>query len=65
MSFTDILFDKKDGVAKVTINRPEVYNAIRGRTTDEMVVALEDAAADESIRVLVIAGSGPNAFCSG
>ena len=65
MNYTDILYDKKDGVARITINRPEVYNAIRGRTTDEMVVALEDGAADETIRVLVIAGSGPNAFCSG
>ena len=65
MAFADILYDKKDGVARITINRPEVYNAIRGRTTDEMVVALRDADVDESIRVIVIAGAGPNAFCSG
>ena len=49
----------------ITINRPEVYNALRGKTTDEMVDALEDAGSDESVRVVVIAGSGPNAFCSG
>ena len=54
MNFTDILYDKKDGVARITINRPEVYNAIRGRTTDEMVVALEDSAADESVRAVVV-----------
>lgn len=65
MKFSDIIYDKTDGVAKITINRPEVYNAIRGKTTDEMVVAFEDAANDSSIRVVVIAGSGPNAFCSG
>lgn len=65
MRFSDILYKKKDGVARITINRPEVYNALRGKTTDEMVVALEDAAADESIRAVVIAGAGPNAFCSG
>ena len=65
MSFTDILYDKRDGVARITINRPEVYNALRGKTTDEMVVALEDAAGDDGIRAVVIAGSGPNAFCSG
>jgi dihydroxynaphthoic acid synthetase len=65
MQFSDILYAKEDGIARVTINRPEVYNAIRGRTTDEMVTALEDASDDASVRVVVIAGSGPNAFCSG
>ena len=64
MRFTDILYAKADNIARITINRPEVYNAIRGKTTDEMVVALQDAAEDESMRVVVIAGSGPNAFCS-
>ncbi len=65
MRYADILYSKEDGIALVTINRPEVYNAIRGRTSDEMASALEDAAGDESVRVVVIAGSGPNAFCSG
>ncbi len=65
MRFTDILYQKSDGVARITINRPEVYNALRGKTTDEMVVALEDASEDGDVRVVVIAGSGPNAFCSG
>ena len=65
MKFTDILYSKIDGVARIVINRPEVYNALRGKTTDEMVVALEDARQDESMRVVVIEGSGPNAFCSG
>ena len=65
MAFTDIIYNKEDGVARITINRPEVYNALRGKTTDEMVVALHDARNDDSIRVVVIAGSGPNAFCSG
>ena len=65
MRFTDILFSKEDGIARITINRPEVYNAIRGRTTDGMARALEDASGDGSVRVVVIAGSGPNAFCSG
>lgn len=65
MKFTDILYSKKDGVARIVINRPEVYNAIRGKTTDEMVTTLIDAREDESIRVVVISGAGPNAFCSG
>ena len=65
MRFSDILYSADDGIARITINRPEVYNAIRGKTTDEMAVALKDAWADESVRAVVIAGSGPNAFCSG
>ena len=65
MGYTDILYEKGSGAARITINRPEVYNALRGKTTDEMVDALEDAGSDESVRVVVIAGSGPNAFCSG
>ena len=65
MKFIDIIYEKDAGIAWLTINRPEVYNAIRGRTTDEMAVALKDAGGDDSIRVVVISGSGPNAFCSG
>ncbi len=65
MKFIDIIYEKDEGIAWLTINRPEVYNAIRGRTTDEMAVALKDAGGDDSIRVVVISGSGPNAFCSG
>ncbi len=65
MAFTDIIYKKDDGIAWVTINRPEVYNAIRGRTTDEMAHALKDAGGDHDVRAIVISGSGPNAFCSG
>ncbi len=65
MRFTDIVYRQEDGVAWLTINRPEVYNAIRGQTSDEMVEALQDIAADGSIRVAVISGAGPNAFSSG
>ena len=65
MTFIDILYRKENGVADLTINRPEVYNAIRGKTTDEMAVALKDAANDETVRVVIISGTGPNAFCSG
>ena len=65
MKFTDILYSKSDGIARIIINRPEVYNAIRGKTTDEMMVAMEDTHNDDSIRVLIIEGAGPNAFCSG
>lgn len=65
MRFTDIIYRKVDGVAWLTINRPEVYNAVRGKTSDEMVETLTDAAQDGNIRVVVINGAGPNAFSSG
>lgn len=65
MRFTDIIYGKSEGAARITINRPEVYNALRGVTTDEMVEALRDAADDADVRAVVIAGAGPNAFCSG
>ena len=65
MRFVDILYVKSEAVAWITINRPEVYNALRGRTTDELVEALKDAGADGGVRVIVISGAGPNAFCSG
>ena len=65
MQFADILYEKSDDIAWLTINRPEVYNALRGRTTDEMSDALQDADQDDTVRVVVISGSGPNAFSSG
>lgn len=60
MRFTDIVYRKADGIAWLTINRPEVYNAVRGKTSDEMVEALQDAAADASMRAVVINGAGPS-----
>jgi len=63
--FSDILFEKKDGVAKITINRPKVLNAVRKKTADEIVRALEDAADDPSIGVAVMTGAGEKAFCAG
>ena len=65
MKYTDIVYRVKDAVARITINRPETYNALRGQTRREMVKALEEAAHDESVRVIVIDGAGPNAFSSG
>lgn len=63
--YSDIVFEKRDGVAWLMINRPETYNAKRGLTMNEMANALLDASKDNSIRVVVISGSGPNGFCTG
>ena len=63
--YSDIVFQKRDGVAWLLLNRPETYNAKRGITMNEMANALLDAAGDNSIRAVVISGAGPNGFCTG
>jgi 2-ketocyclohexanecarboxyl-CoA hydrolase len=65
VSFGDILYGKKDGVAWITINRPEVRNAFRVKTVDEMIRAFRDAWADADVGVVVLTGAGDKAFCSG
>jgi naphthoate synthase len=65
MKYTDILYDKKDGVAWITINRPEVRNAFRTRTVHELTDAFVDARWDPTVGVAVLTGAGDKAFCSG
>jgi len=65
MAFQDILYDKRDGVATITINRPQVLNAFRARTVEEMLEAMRDAEGDREIGVVVLAGAGDRAFCAG
>lgn len=64
-SYQDIKFEKMDGIAKVTINRPEVRNAFRPETVMEMQAAFEIARNDPSIGVIILTGEGKDAFCSG
>ncbi len=63
--YTDIRYDKAEGIAKITINRPHVRNAFRPATVSEMREALQDARDDEHIGVIILTGEGPEAFCSG
>ncbi len=68
--FTDIIYEKSDGIAKITINRPEKRNAFRPETTLELYDAFADAREDASIGVILLTGKGPAkdgkyAFCSG
>src|ERR1700704_2944210 len=65
MAYHDILYDKRDGVATITINRPKVLNAFRAETVEEMLAAMRDADNDPDIGVIVLAGAGDRAFCSG
>lgn len=64
-SYQDILYHKQPGIAKITINRPEVRNAFRPLTVKEMSHALNDAREDASIGVIILTGQGKEAFCSG
>ncbi len=68
--YTDIIYEKMDGIAKITINRPEVRNAFRPETVQEMYDAFSDAREDQTIGVVLLTGKGPAkdgkyAFCSG
>jgi len=64
--YEDIRFEKTDdGIAKITINRPEVRNAFRPKTVKEMIEAFDLAHEDASIGVIVLTGEGEKAFCSG
>jgi naphthoate synthase len=68
--YTDIIYEKMDGIAKITINRPEIRNAFRPETILELCNAFSDAREDQSIGVILLTGQGPSkdgkyAFCSG
>ena len=65
MAYTDILYEKKHGVAWITINRPEVRNAFRTITVAELTDAFLDARWDPAVGVVVLTGAGDKAFCSG
>jgi len=65
MEFKNTLYEKDEGIATITINRPETRNALNEETIREMLARLEDAENDETIRVVIITGAGDRAFCSG
>jgi len=63
--YQDLLFEVRDGVARITINRPEKYNAFTPQTCEELIDALKRAGWDKSVAVIVLAGAGDRAFCTG
>lgn len=63
--YTDVQFRREAGVATVTIDRPEVLNALRTRTIEELIEAFEIAGADPTVGVVVLRGAGERAFCVG
>ncbi len=65
MHYEDILYREADGVATITINRPERYNAFRGQTCLELIDAFHRAGWNKAIGVIVLTGAGDKAFCTG
>lgn len=69
--YSDITFHKADGMARIAFNRPEVRNAFRPQTIDQMIAAFEDVWMDEQVGVVLLTGNGPSpvdgvySFCSG
>jgi naphthoate synthase len=64
-TYGDILYEFSEGIAKITINRPEVRNAFRPQTVTEMADAFARAREDDRIGVIILTGAGSQAFCSG
>ena len=65
MAFANLLLERRDGVAIVTVNRPDKLNALNAATLDALHVAFDAAAADPAVRAVVLTGSGAKAFVAG
>jgi 2-ketocyclohexanecarboxyl-CoA hydrolase len=64
-TFEDILYEVRGRAAWITINRPKLYNAFRGRTVEELIQAFQRAADDKGVSSVVLTGAGDKAFCTG
>ncbi len=65
MNYEDILYEEKNGIATITINRPDKMNAFRSQTCEEMIHAFNKGGWNKSIGVVVLTGAGDRAFCTG
>ncbi len=65
MGFETIVYEKQDGVAVITLNRPERLNAINGRMSRELPEAWEDVKRDPAVIVAIVTGAGERSFCTG
>ncbi len=64
-AYDDIIFQKTEGIARISINRPEVHNAFRPKTVHELIDAFQRARHDPEVGVILFTGEGGRAFCSG
>src|ERR1700692_3318236 len=65
MEYTDVMYERTGGVATITINRPQIRNAVRPKTYEELTHAMHRAADEPEIGVVVLTGAGGKAFCAG
>src|SRR5258707_7399723 len=65
MTFENLVFEKKEGIAYITFNRPKVLNALNRKTIEELRDALLDAREDSAVRVLILTGAGEKSFVAG
>jgi enoyl-CoA hydratase len=65
MGFENLIYEKRDGIAFITFNRPKVLNALNRKTVEELRNVLVDARDDVSVRVLILTGSGEKSFVAG
>jgi dihydroxynaphthoic acid synthetase len=64
-NYEDIIYEVDQATAIITINRPQRYNAFRGRTVEELIKAFRAAWADRSVQAVILTGAGEKAFCTG
>ncbi len=65
VAYQDLLYEVRGRAAWITINRPKVYNAFRGRTVEELIQAFQQATNDRNVASVVLTGAGDRAFCTG
>ena len=65
MTFETIAYEVNDNIARLTINRPESYNAVNGQATKDLHDIVNLMAGDDRVRAVVITGAGDKAFCAG
>src|SRR6202171_6433382 len=65
MAYENLLWEKRDGIAYITLNRPKVLNALNRKTVEELQQALLDARGDDSVRVIIMTGAGEKSFVAG
>lgn len=65
MDLTDVRYEVADGIATITIDRPEVYNAFRAKTVEELIGCFKTAWADKTVGCVILTGAGDKAFCTG
>ncbi len=65
MEFLDILYSQEDGIVTITLNRPDVLNAFRPKTIEELIAAFEQAGSDPTVGAIILTGAGERSFCTG